>query len=47
MKYNHNDMFMNYFLSDILIKNLRSKISNNEFKLGSFKNDLNLQHLYN
>ena len=40
-------MFMNYFLSDILIKNLSSKISNNEFKLGSFKNDLNLEHLNN
>ena len=47
IKYNHNDMFMNYFLSDILIKNLSSKISNNEFKLGSFKNDLNLEHLNN
>ena len=47
IKYNHNDMFMNYFLSDILIKNLSSKISNNEFKLGSFTNDLNLEHLNN
>ena len=40
-------MFMNYFLSDILIKNLSSKISNNEFKLGSFTNDLDLEHLNN
>ena len=47
LKYNSNDMYMNYFLSDILQKNLYNKIANNEFKLGNFTNDLNLEHLNN
>ena len=47
LKYNHNDMYINYFLSDILQKNLYNKISNNEFQLGSFTNDLDSSHLNN
>ena len=47
LKFNHNDMYINYFLSDILQKNLYNKISNNEFQLGSFTNDLDSSHLNN
>ena len=45
--YNNNDIFLNYCLSDVLIKELKSKLSNDSFQLGSFKNDQNLSHLNN
>ena len=47
LKYNHNDMYINYFLCDILQKNLYNKISKNEFQLGEFTNDLDSSHLNN
>ena len=48
LKFNHNDMYINYFLTDILQKNLCNKIANDNFKLGSFtNNDLNSDHLNN
>jgi len=40
-------MYLNYYLVDILIKELKNKLSNNEFGLGSFKNDQDLSHLNN
>ena len=47
LKFNHNDMYINYFLTDILQKNLSNKIANNNFKLGNFTDDLNSEHLNN
>ena len=47
IKYNSNDKYLNYFLSDHIQKNSYNKIANNKFKLGNFTNDLNLEHLNN
>ena len=45
--YNNNDVYLNYFLIDILINQLKSKLSNDSFSLGSFQNNQNLNNLNN
>ena len=45
--YNNNDIFMNYYLLEIIIKELKNKLNNNSFGLGSFQNNQNLSNLNN
>ena len=47
MKYNYNDMYIHYFLSNILQTNLCNKIASNEFKLGNFANNISSDNLNN
>ena len=47
LTYNNNDIYLNYYLVDIVIKELRNKLSNNTLGLGSFQNDQDLTHLNN
>ena len=44
---NKNDIYLNYYLIDILIKGLNNELSNNSFGLGSFQNNQNLNNLNN
>ena len=44
---NANDIYLNHYMKHILIKELKSKLSNDSFKLGSFQNDQDLSHLNN
>jgi hypothetical protein len=47
LTYNNNDIYVNYYLVDILIRELKNKLSNDEFSLGSFQNSQDLTHLNN
>ena len=44
---NNDDLYLNYYLVDILIKEFKNKLSNNSYGLGSFQNDQDLSHLNN
>ena len=47
INYNNNDIFLNHYLVDILINQLKSKLSNDSYGLGGFQNDQDLSHLNN
>ena len=47
INYNNNNIYLEHFLVDILINQLKSKLSNDSYGLGSFQNDQDLTHLNN